>query len=190
MQVDEFQRHPEALALPRVEGHKPGQGARFSHGFRSVMVLRAAMRSFGIGALAILVTSSACSRAEGDVRVWRPGDHDQAPSQTQEPTNVGQVASSTAAPNNSAVPQSPEAVWSSLCAGCHGQMGQGDGPMGATVAARNLSDPRWQAAVADEQIAATILHGKGRMPAFSLKPDVLKGLVDFIRAHVRKKIDE
>lgn len=152
------------------------------------MVLISAMRIFGFGAIAILTASSACSRTEGDVRVWRPSDHDQAPTQAQESSPSAQSNDSqTVAPQGATPSQSPEAVWSSLCAGCHGQLGLGDGPMGPTVAARNLSDPNWQASVTDQHIAEVISRGKGRMPAFSLKQDVLRGLIDFIRGHARKK---
>jgi cytochrome c oxidase cbb3-type subunit 3 len=53
--------------------------------------------------------------------------------------------------------------------------------MGAAMGARNLSDPRWQSTITDAQIAASISRGKGRMPAFSLPPEVINGLVRLIR---------
>lgn len=135
-----------------------------------------------IAAFAVLV-APACSRTDTEVRVWRPSDHDQAqetplPGQSTEPSANPSVVAN-AAPD-------PQTTWNSLCAGCHGQLGLGDGPMGSAVGAKNLSDPRWQASVSDEQIASAISRGKGRMPAFSLKPDAVKGLVELIRKHSSK----
>jgi cytochrome c oxidase cbb3-type subunit 3 len=53
--------------------------------------------------------------------------------------------------------------------------------MGPAMGARNLADPRWLATMTDDQIATSILRGKGRMPAFSLPPETIKGLVRLIR---------
>ena len=145
------------------------------HGIRAVMwFLR-----FGAFAIVALV---ACSRIDADLRSWRPSDHDQAPvsslpGQSTEPTENPSVS-----PN--AAPQDPQTTWTSLCAGCHGQLGLGNGPIGARVGAKNLSDPRWQSSVTDEQISSAILNGRGRMPAFSLRPDAVRGLVELIRKHL------
>ena len=138
-------------------------------------------RYWHLGLLSVTVILGACSRTDSDMRVWRANDHEQ--DQSAGPPAVGPL---TDLPSNSpapttAAPQDAQAVWSSLCAGCHGQIGQGDGPMGLSVAARNLADPRWQSSITDEQIAAVITHGKGRMPTFSLKADTVKSLIRLIR---------
>jgi mono/diheme cytochrome c family protein len=134
---------------------------------------------FGAFAIVALV---ACSRIDADLRSWRPSDHDQAPvsslpGQSTEPTENPSVTPTAA-------PQDAQTTWTSLCAGCHGQLGLGNGPMGARVGAKNLSDPRWQSSVTDQQISSVILNGQGRMPAFSLRPDAVRGLVELIRKHL------
>jgi mono/diheme cytochrome c family protein len=126
----------------------------------------------------LLLSVIGCSKPDGDIRSWRPGDHDQEAETTtslQPAVPVRQEAIAEKKPDNAL------ATWSSLCAGCHGQLAEGNGPMGAAMGARNLSDPRWQSAVTDDQIATSILRGKGRMPAFSLPPEIIKDLVHLIR---------
>lgn len=72
-------------------------------------------------------------------------------------------------------------AWIAQCVRCHGRVGAGDGPDGPASAARNLSDPAWQAATSDERIAEGIRRGRGLMPAFPLPDDVVNGLVVLIR---------
>ena len=45
----------------------------------------------------------------------------------------------------------------------------------------DLGREDWQSKVKDEEIAAVIQNGKGRMPKFDLPPDVVRGLVGRIR---------
>jgi cytochrome c oxidase cbb3-type subunit 3 len=61
-------------------------------------------------------------------------------------------------------------------------MGKGDGPQGAMFKAADLSREDWQSSVKDEQIAAAVKNGKGRMPKFDLPDDVVAGLVGRIRS--------
>lgn len=72
-------------------------------------------------------------------------------------------------------------VWITQCVRCHGRVGAADGPDGPATAAKDLSDARWQSVTSNEQIAASIVRGRGRMPAFSLEPEVTIGLVELIR---------
>ena len=48
--------------------------------------------------------------------------------------------------------------------------------------AADLGREDWQSKVKDEEIAATIQNGKGRMPKFELPDDVVRGLVARIRS--------
>jgi cytochrome c oxidase cbb3-type subunit 3 len=48
--------------------------------------------------------------------------------------------------------------------------------------ASDLSRAEWQDKVNDDEIAATIVNGKGRMPKFELPEDVVKGLVVRVRS--------
>ena len=137
--------------------------------------------------LVLLLLITGCAKPDADIRAWRPSDHDQEAL----PSPSGQLVDSLA-PQEAVIEKKPVdalSTWSSLCSGCHGRIGEGNGPMGATMGARNLSDPRWQATITDEQITASILRGKGRMPAFSLPSETIKGLVRLIRGRQHKDID-
>ena len=70
-----------------------------------------------------------------------------------------------------------EITWRRQCAACHGPIGHGDGPQGPMVKAADLTRDEWQAKVTDEEIAATIRSGKGRMPQVRPPGPVVKGLV-------------
>jgi mono/diheme cytochrome c family protein len=74
--------------------------------------------------------------------------------------------------------------WLELCATCHGDTGKGGMSMGGPVA--DLTTPRWQNAVSDSQIADVILHGKGRMPSFTLDESALRDLVGHVRTLTEK----
>jgi hypothetical protein len=51
------------------------------------------------------------------------------------------------------------------------------------VHAADLTRPDWQSTVTDEQIATSIVNGKGKMPAFAnLPPKLVAGFVARIRA--------
>jgi mono/diheme cytochrome c family protein len=125
----------------------------------------------------LLITG--CSRPDGDIRAWRPGDHDQEAVPALPGPSVNALSPQEAVAEKK--PVDAVATWSSLCSGCHGRIGDGNGPMGPAMGARNLADPRWQATITDDQIATSILRGKGRMPAFSLPSETIKGLVRLIR---------
>ncbi len=72
-------------------------------------------------------------------------------------------------------------AWQQNCTQCHGKLGRGDGPRGPMVKATNLSDPAWQTATSDEQIARTIKQGKGAMPPFNLPDVTIAKLVKLVR---------
>ncbi len=76
-----------------------------------------------------------------------------------------------------------EATWAEQCAACHGPIGHGDGPTGPMVHATDLTRADWQATMTDEQLARSIVTGKGKMPSFVDLPEkVVRGLVARIRA--------
>lgn len=118
----------------------------------------------------------ACDRApsaEG-LKDWTPADHD------------GEKAAANAKQGPKGAGGGPSALvdvtWRAQCASCHGASGHGDGPQGAMLKASDLSREDWQAKVKDEEIAAVITNGKGRMPKFELPEDVVKGLVGRVRS--------
>ena len=120
-----------------------------------------------------------CNERPSDVRQWRPTDHDHTEnpggSQVQvDPKDAG-------APAVPGLEDVTIVAWGQNCTPCHGELGRGDGPRGPMLKATNLSDPKWQGSVTDQQIAATIKLGKGAMPAFKLPDVTIANLVKLVR---------
>jgi len=67
------------------------------------------------------------------------------------------------------------------CAMCHGAEGMGGNVMGLVVP--TLRDAAWHDRMSDNQIAVTIAHGKGGMPAFvgKLEKGEINAVVAFLR---------
>jgi len=129
--------------------------------------LRVAMRRAALVASIALTTS--CDGGVGEVREWRPSDHDnnQKPGQVDggDPNAIIGV------------------VWKQQCARCHGPTGRGDGPDGRIMRVPDLARPALQSASSDEQIAEVIRKGRNKMPPFATLPaEVVAGLVRHVRA--------
>jgi len=69
------------------------------------------------------------------------------------------------------------------CAPCHGTRGAGDTKLGQNLKVRDLGSADVQKQ-ADEELAAIITKGKGKMPAYGgkLSREQITGLVNYIRA--------
>lgn len=108
-----------------------------------------------------------------ELREWSAADH----------SGEKKVASSKQGvkSDTGGTPALVDIAWRNQCAVCHGAQGKGDGPQGPMFKAADLGREDWQAKVNDEEIAATILNGKGRMPKFDLPADIVQGLVARIR---------
>jgi Cytochrome C oxidase, cbb3-type, subunit III len=78
--------------------------------------------------------------------------------------------------------QLADLAWRQQCSTCHGTSGRGDGQLGPMVRAPDLTREDWQSRVTDAEIAATIRHGKGKMPNFDVPDSVIEGLVARVRA--------
>jgi cytochrome c oxidase cbb3-type subunit 3 len=123
-------------------------------------------------ALAVL---AGCDRPPSiELREWTPADHEGE----QKAGGGKQGAKSDAG----GTPALIEITWRQQCATCHGAGGKGDGPQGPMFKAADLGREDWQAKVKDDEIAAAIRNGKGRMPKFDLPDDVVRGLVTRIRS--------
>jgi mono/diheme cytochrome c family protein len=130
--------------------------------------------------LVVVATVAACSDV-GEIREWRPGDHDQASNQAP------QVSARAAPPN--APPGGVDSglidlAWRRNCEKCHGPRGRGDGPEGPMVRAPDLTRPEWLDKTTDAQILEVVRNGKNKMPGFgaALPANVLDGLVKRIRS--------
>jgi len=89
------------------------------------------------------------------------------------------------------------AMFETICATCHGNTGQGNGPAAESLPTkpRNYTDAAWQAGVTDAQIKDIIVHGGqavGKSPLMPANPELekdpekLDGLLKIIRAFGKK----
>jgi cytochrome c5 len=136
------------------------------------------MRSFLI-AIAVLSASGAC------------GKNSEPPPPSSGSPNA-RPESGPNQPRPGGEPSQAQAMYSTVCAMCHGPDGTGNGPAAATLEPkpRNYTDPVWQASVTDEQLRETILKGGAALgksaampgqPQLKDHPEVLDGLVQIIR---------
>jgi mono/diheme cytochrome c family protein len=123
-----------------------------------------------------VIFAAACDRPPSSVELkeWTPTDHDGE--------QKGAANKQGARSDAGGTPALVEIAWRQQCASCHGPSGKGDGPQGPMFKAADLSKEEWQAKVKDEEIAAVITNGKGRMPKFELPEDVVRGLVARVRS--------
>lgn len=121
----------------------------------------------------------ACDRPAGDLREWKPSDHDHTTDPGAAQVEVKPDAGSPLAAQG--LDEVTIVSWKENCAKCHGAFGAGDGPQGPMTHARDLTNPEWQAATTDETIASTIRNGRGRMPAFQLPDATVASLIRLIR---------
>lgn len=120
--------------------------------------------------------SNACDRPPSvELNEWSPADHDGE-------KRAGENAKQGARGETGGIAPLVEIAWRNQCATCHGPQGKGDGPQGPMFKAPDLSRADWQAKVKDDEIAATIQNGKGRMPKFDLPDEIVGGLVMRVRA--------
>lgn len=129
-----------------------------------------------LGLILVLGTSLvACDSGGGDVRPWKPEDHDKAGPDT------GRQVSGTVAPGEEEA-SLIAVTWRQNCARCHGVAGRGDGPEGRMLRTPDLTRPDFQERYSDAEIAAVIKKGRNKMPAFGSLPDkVIEGLVRYVR---------
>ena len=80
-----------------------------------------------------------------------------------------------------------EKIYKTNCVLCHAPDGSGSSPSGKALKAQDLRSELIQKKT-DDELAAVITTGKGKMPAFGkkLKPDQIAQLVAYIRALPKK----
>lgn len=96
---------------------------------------------------------------------------------------VGGACTSPGDDPGPAMPVDPAALYAQMCVRCHGVDGRGDAEMKKTMAVRDFSNPEFQARAASEDLARTIMAGKGQMPAFGglLSTPKIQSLSGFVR---------
>jgi len=79
-----------------------------------------------------------------------------------------------------------KALYTKLCAACHGPAGKGNGPAAVAFKPRpaSFTDPAFQATRSDSQLTASITSGKAAMPGFGqqLSRAEIRALVAYVRA--------
>ncbi|MBN9166790.1 MAG: cytochrome c [Myxococcales bacterium] len=124
--------------------------------------------------------SSACDRPPSvELKEWSPADHE---GEKKAGENAKQGARGESSETGRGAASLVDITWRNQCASCHGPQGKGDGPQGPMFKAPDLGRADWQARVKDDEIAATIQNGKGRMPKFDLPDEIVRGLVTRVRS--------
>ncbi len=131
---------------------------------------------FAAAAIAVLL---GCSRA-GDLREWRPTDHDGSPA-TSTSTPPGAAVERTSNGEELGIEASVVDVWRARCVRCHGPEGAGNGPDGAPLRAANLTDRTRLGRRTDAELRAVIRDGRGAMPGFGQEGPLLDDLVKLVR---------
>jgi cytochrome c6 len=87
------------------------------------------------------------------------------------------------ADSSNAVPPADASLFKTKCAMCHGADGKAQTAIGKADKIPDFTSPDVQK-LSDDELAATITNGKGKMPAYgkTLKPDQIKDLVAYIRS--------
>ena len=145
---------------------------------RPLLVSRTELRRWAVAVPFLAALALGCNETPADLRTWRPSDHDH----TENPNaDQVQVTDAGSAESGHGLDDVTIVAWQQNCTTCHGPLGHGDGPQGPMVHATDLSRSDWQASVTDDAIATTILHGRGRMPAFNLPEATIQSLVRLVR---------
>ena len=138
-------------------------------------------------ALMILVVATggqatSCSKKAAEVAATAGGS-----------TQTVAQAPTAATPPSAEAEQEARAIFAQRCTMCHGLSGHGDGPAAAGLQPRprDYSDPAWQRATGDQEIALVIVGGgpavgKSLMmpanPDLKDRPEVVAGLVHLVRS--------
>ena len=83
-----------------------------------------------------------------------------------------------------------KAFFQARCSVCHGLDGSGKGPGGLRLGGRNLADARWLAKQEEAALVASLLRGRGAMPAFQRQlseAEARRLLVEVIRPLAMRK---
>lgn len=134
-------------------------------------------------ALAALIALASCG---GDdtrgLREWTPADHQPPEGETSDRSGAPDEVDADPAVTEA---RAATALFGSLCASCHGDDGNGQGPGRPPVAqVPDFRDSTWQSSRDDAQLAASIVDGRGGfMPAFGtrLSPEGVAALVRHVR---------
>jgi mono/diheme cytochrome c family protein len=79
-------------------------------------------------------------------------------------------------------------VYTAKCEACHGEKGDGKGPLAVTFSPPpgNFCDPKFWAGDVDKKISDSVTNGKGQMIPINLKPDEIKAVTEYIKTSCKK----
>jgi len=79
-------------------------------------------------------------------------------------------------------------VYTDKCLPCHGEKGDGKGPMAVTFSPSpgSFSDAKFWQGDADKKIADSIIKGKDQMIPVDLKPDEIKAVTEYMKKTFKK----
>jgi mono/diheme cytochrome c family protein len=89
---------------------------------------------------------------------------------------------------NASMAQDGKQLFVDKCAPCHGEKGDGKGPMSSTFDPKpgNFCDPKfWQGDV-DKKITDSVTKGKNQMIPVDLKPDQIKAVIGYIKSSCKR----
>ena len=79
-------------------------------------------------------------------------------------------------------------VFMDKCVPCHGEKGDGKGPMASNFSHHpgNFTDPKFWQGDANKKIADAITNGKDQMIPVDLKPDEIKAVIEYTNKTFKK----
>ncbi len=79
-------------------------------------------------------------------------------------------------------------VYTDKCLPCHGEKGDGKGPMAITFSPPpgNFCDPKFWEGNVDKKISDSVVQGKGQMIPVDLKPDEIKAVTEYIKSSCKR----
>jgi len=85
---------------------------------------------------------------------------------------------------NASMAQDGKAIFAAKCEACHGEKGDGKGPLASTFDPKpgNFSDPKFRQGDVDKKITDSITKGKNQMVPLKLNPDEIKAVIGYIKS--------
>ncbi len=79
-------------------------------------------------------------------------------------------------------------LYTDKCLPCHGDKGDGKGPMAITFnpPPGNFCDPKFWEGNVDKKISDSVTQGKGQMIPVDLKPEEIKAVAEYIRSSCKR----
>jgi cytochrome c oxidase cbb3-type subunit 3 len=85
--------------------------------------------------------------------------------------------------------QDGKEIYVEKCLGCHGEKGDGKGPMAAAFKPpiAGFKDPKFRQGDVNQKISDSITKGKDRMEPVELKPEEIKAVTEYMNKTFLKK---